>query len=143
MKKKLEEFIRVWRREIFTGNPEYDSGYDAGRSGCADDLEELLLEKKGSPYTPENTRDSCGELREFLNGDSWYDEIAWHGIWKREGISSPSEWMREIGRAELVKTAASVFDHPALLAGCRRRWIVVCRYAGINAEDAFSCLEGD
>ena len=29
-------------------------------------------------------------------------------------------------------------EHPALLAGCRRRWIVVCRYAGIEVTDAAS-----
>lgn len=76
------------------------------------------------------------ELREFLAGESWYDEMGWHSVWDRSGIDSPEEWLRSEGVAMLKAEREKLADHPALLAGCRRRWIVVCRYAGIDVADA-------
>jgi hypothetical protein len=76
------------------------------------------------------------ELAEFLAGDSWYDESGWRSIWDREGVDDAAAWLRGEGTEVLGKARASLSDHPALLAGCRRRWIVVCRYAGIDVSDA-------
>jgi hypothetical protein len=76
------------------------------------------------------------ELARFLAGESWYDEMGWHGIWDREGIDAPEGWLKTKGKDVLAAERKKLVDHPALLAGCRRRWIVVCRYAGIDVTDA-------
>lgn len=76
------------------------------------------------------------ELAEFLAGDSWFDESGWRSIWDREGVDDAAGWLRGDGTEVLAKARVSLSDHPALLAGCRRRWIVVCRYAGIDVSDA-------
>jgi hypothetical protein len=76
------------------------------------------------------------ELALFLAGDAWHDEIGWQALWEKEGVSSSSEWLRTKGRNVLVSERQKLAEHPALLAGCRRRWIVVCRYAGIDVGDA-------
>lgn len=81
---------------------------------------------------------SMRELALFLAGESWYDEVGWQGIWEREGVGSPEEWLRTQGKTVLVSERKKLAEHPALLAGCRRRWIVVCRYAGIDVSDAAS-----
>ncbi len=78
------------------------------------------------------------ELSLFLAGESWHDEIGWQGIWEREGIESPEGWLKGKGKEVLAAERRKLADHPALLAGCRRRWIVVCRYAGIDVTDAAS-----
>ena len=59
-------------------------------------------------------------------------------LWEREGIESPEGWLRTIGKDVLVDERKKLAAHPALLAGCRRRWIVVCRYAGVDVSDAAS-----
>jgi hypothetical protein len=76
------------------------------------------------------------ELALFLAGDAWHDEIGWQALWEKEGVASSSEWLRTRGRTVLVSERQKLAEHPALLAGCRRRWIVVCRYAGIDVGDA-------
>jgi hypothetical protein len=76
------------------------------------------------------------ELSLFLAGDAWHDEVGWKALWDREHIESPSTWLHENGHAALRKERAKLQNHPALLAGCRRRWIVVCRYANIDVADA-------
>jgi hypothetical protein len=76
------------------------------------------------------------ELALFLAGDAWHDEIGWQALWEKEGVASPPEWLRSRGREVLVAERRKLVEHPALLAGCRRRWIVVCRYAGIDVGDA-------
>ena len=81
---------------------------------------------------------SMRELALFLAGESWYDEVGWQGIWEREGVTAPEEWLRSSGKEVLVSERKKLTEHPALLAGCRRRWIVVCRYAGIEVSDAAS-----
>jgi hypothetical protein len=78
------------------------------------------------------------ELSLFLAGESWYDEVGWQGIWEREAIESPEGWLRSTGKSVLVEERKKLAAHPALLAGCRRRWIVVCRYAGIDVADSAS-----
>lgn len=78
------------------------------------------------------------ELSLFLAGESWHDEIGWQGIWEREGIESPEAWLKSKGKEVLAAERKKLAEHPALLAGCRRRWIVVCRYAGIEVTDAAS-----
>ncbi|OGQ19362.1 MAG: hypothetical protein A2138_05565 [Deltaproteobacteria bacterium RBG_16_71_12] len=78
------------------------------------------------------------ELSLFLAGESWHDEIGWQGIWEREGIESPESWLKSKGKEVLAAERKKLAEHPALLAGCRRRWIVVCRYAGIDVTDAAS-----
>jgi hypothetical protein len=80
-----------------------------------------------------------GALRElalFLAGESWHDEVGWQGIWEREGVAAPDGWLRTTGKGVLANERKKLAEHPALLAGCRRRWIVVCRYAGIDVSDS-------
>jgi len=76
------------------------------------------------------------ELDAFLAGDVWHDETGWKGTWEREAIGDPAAWLKEIGSGILRARRAALKDHPALLAGCRRRWIVVCRYATIDVGEA-------
>lgn len=76
------------------------------------------------------------ELALFLAGDAWHDEIGWQALWEKEGVASPEDWLKSKGKEVLVGERKKLTDHPALLAGCRRRWIVVCRYAGIDVGDA-------
>ena len=76
------------------------------------------------------------ELSEFLAGDSWFDEPGWMSIWSKEGIEDPAAWLKDEGLEVLKAEREKLSDHPALLAGCRRRWIVVARYAGIDVGDA-------
>ena len=78
------------------------------------------------------------ELALFLAGDAWHDEIGWQALWEKEGVTAPEEWLKSKGKEVLVGERKKLTDHPALLAGCRRRWIVVCRYAGIDVGDAAS-----
>ena len=78
------------------------------------------------------------ELSLFLAGESWHDEIGWQGIWERKGIESPEGWLKSKGKEVLAAERTKLAEHPALLAGCRRRWIVVCRYAGIDVTEAAS-----
>lgn len=85
---------------------------------------------------------SLRELSQFLAGESWFDELGWQGIWQREGIDTPEGWLRTKGRDVLATERTKLTEHPALLAGCRRRWIVVCRYAGIEVKDAASLWNG-
>ena len=76
------------------------------------------------------------ELALFLAGDAWHDEIGWQALWEKEGVATPEDWLKTRGKEVLVAERKKLVDHPALLAGCRRRWIVVCRYAGIDVGDA-------
>ncbi|MDP2344939.1 MAG: hypothetical protein Q8O67_28595 [Deltaproteobacteria bacterium] len=76
------------------------------------------------------------ELALFLAGDAWHDEIGWQALWEKEGVGAPEDWLKTKGKEVLVAERKKLVDHPALLAGCRRRWIVVCRYAGIDVGDA-------
>lgn len=78
------------------------------------------------------------ELSLFLSGDAWHDEIGWQALWEKDGVAAPDGWLRTSGRTVLVSERQKLTDHPALLAGCRRRWIVVCRYAGIDVGEAAS-----
>ena len=78
------------------------------------------------------------DLTEFLAGESWFDEMGWQGVWEREGIDEPEAWLKDAGLKALKAERKKLVDHPALLAGCRRRWIVVCRYAGIDVSEAAS-----
>jgi hypothetical protein len=76
------------------------------------------------------------ELDAFLAGDMWHDETGWKANWEREAIGDPAAWLKETGVDVLRTRRAALKDHPALLAGCRRRWIVVCRYATIDVGEA-------
>jgi hypothetical protein len=76
------------------------------------------------------------ELALFLSGDAWHAEIGWQALWEKDGVAAPDAWLRDAGKAVLVTERQKLTDHPALLAGCRRRWIVVCRYAGIDVGEA-------
>ena len=82
------------------------------------------------------------ELMAFLAGESWFDEMGWHTVWERAGIETPEVWLKKQGLVSLKAERAKLKDHPALLAGCRRRWIVVCRYAGIDVADAAQLWNG-
>lgn len=76
------------------------------------------------------------ELALFLAGDAWHDEIGWQALWEKDNVAAPDAWLRDAGRQVLTAERQKLTDHPALLAGCRRRWIVVCRYAGIDVGEA-------
>lgn len=86
-----------------------------------------------APHTAEG---GAKELSDFLAGESWFDESGWSGIWEREGIDDATSWLRTRGIEVLRSEREKLTEHPALLAGCRRRWIVVCRYAGIDVGEA-------
>jgi hypothetical protein len=94
--------------------------------------------RNGSTMETPGLSGSMRELALFLAGESWYDEVGWHVIWEREGVGTPEQWLRTSGKGVLVNERKKLAEHPALLAGCRRRWIVVCRYAGIEVGDAAS-----
>lgn len=81
------------------------------------------------------------ELRAFLAGDSWFDEGAWQAIWSREAIGDSAAWLSLRGLEVLRDSRATLASQPALLAGCRRRWIVVCRYAGLDSARAAALWE--
>jgi hypothetical protein len=76
------------------------------------------------------------ELALFLAGDAWHDEIGWQALWEREHIEDAAGWLKTKGSEVLSIERKKLIEHPALLAGCRRRWIVVCRYAAIDVADA-------
>ena len=76
------------------------------------------------------------ELSDFLAGESWFDEAGWKGLWEREGIDDVPAWLKSTGLETLTAERAKLTEHPALLAGCRRRWLVVARYAGIDVGEA-------
>lgn len=76
------------------------------------------------------------ELSAFLAGETWLDEHGWRGVWEREGVSDVALWLREDGVGCLRAERVRLQEQPALLAGCRRRWIVVCRYAGVEVGEA-------
>ena len=76
------------------------------------------------------------ELALFLAGDAWHDEIGWQALWEKDSVSTPDAWLRAAGTQVLQNERKKLAEHPALLAGCRRRWIVVCRYAGIDVGEA-------
>ena len=82
------------------------------------------------------------ELSLFLAGEAWHDEIGWQALWEKEAVSNPDAWLRSEGKSVLGEERAKLTDHPALLAGCRRRWIVVCRYAGIDVADTANIWNG-
>lgn len=86
-----------------------------------------------SPTRPKGAK---GDLDAFLAGDMWLDEAGWKGAWERDAIGDPAAWIREVGVDVLKTRREALKDHPALLAGCRRRFIVVCRYAAIDVGEA-------
>ncbi len=102
--------------------------------------------EKGTGTTPPTTTTTATttangagtqkELALFLAGDAWHDEIGWQALWEKEGVAAPEDWLKTKGKDVLIGERKKLVDHPALLAGCRRRWIVVCRYAGIDVGDA-------
>lgn len=96
----------------------------------------------GPAETPEaSTTAGETELRAFLAGDSWFDEGAWQAIWTREAIADSAAWLSQRGLDVLRDSRATLASQPALLAGCRRRWIVVCRYAGLDSARAAALWE--
>mgnify|MGYP000117591883 CR=1 FL=1 len=108
---------------------------DGANNAKADD-------KADKPAEEANLPAGTKELTAFLAGESWFDEMGWHTVWERAGIETPEEWLKNQGLAALKNERAKLQDHPALLAGCRRRWIVVCRYAGIDVADAAQLWNG-
>jgi hypothetical protein len=103
-------------------------------NGAAEKAKPAEEKKSDSPPRPGGEQ----ELAEFLAGDSWFDEAGWRGIWEREAVEDEGDWLKTKGKTVLAEERDKLRDHPALLAGCRRRWIVVCRYAGIDVSDAAS-----
>ena len=85
---------------------------------------------------PSTTDGAKKELALFLAGDAWHDEIGWQALWEKDNVAAPDAWLKDAGRQVLTAERQKLTDHPALLAGCRRRWIVVCRYAGIDVGEA-------
>jgi len=101
----------------------------AEKSGEASPVETAEKKEPGSSTAQK-------ELSLFLAGDAWHDEIGWQALWEKEGVPAADVWLKTKGKEVLVAERKKLTDHPALLAGCRRRWIVVCRYAGIDVGDA-------
>lgn len=105
-----------------------DATADDGKDG-----RDATETKKSEATGPDGARK---ELALFLSGDAWHDEIGWQALWEKDGVPAADAWLRSTGREVLVAERQKLTDHPALLAGCRRRWIVVCRYAGIDVGEA-------
>lgn len=93
---------------------------------------------EAQPGEPAASGGVVRELSQFLAGETWHDEAGWKGLWAREAVSVPETWLRTSGKDVLAAERAKLARAPALLAGCRRRWIVVCRYAGLSVDDAAS-----
>jgi len=72
-------------------------------------------------------------LYSFLYGNAWYDEEFWLDLWKKEGVD-PALWLEGAAILPAKKVKLAFVDSPALLIGSRRRWLVVCRYAGLEDE---------
>jgi hypothetical protein len=117
-----------------------DSQKNAGSRGASDEAstasQQASSSSAGGSTTEAGASSAQRELSLFLAGDTWYDEIGWQALWEKEGVGAPDEWLRTRGRDVLLGERKKLVEHPALLAGCRRRWIVVCRYAGIDVGDA-------
>ena len=79
---------------------------------------------------------ASGELSQFLAGDIWHDDAGWRSVWGKDGVADAGQWLRSTGKDVLAAERTKLADQPALLAGCRRRWIVVCRYAGLEVAEA-------
>jgi hypothetical protein len=114
----------------------HDQAADARSHGAAAEPRATGPSEAATPSSTSMKAGAQQELALFLAGDAWHDEIGWQALWEKEGVSSSSEWLRTKGRNVLVSERQKLVEHPALLAGCRRRWIVVCRYAGIDVGDA-------
>jgi hypothetical protein len=103
---------------------------------------EAVPSSSSSPSETSVGREGSGgarhELALFLAGDAWHDEVGWQAMWEKESVPTPSGWLRTTGREVLSAVRRRLIEHPALLAGCRRRWIVVCRYGGIDVGEAAS-----
>jgi hypothetical protein len=125
------------RRSDSSGSSASSSTSSGTTSGTSGTSSTGAAPPTGASETP-GLSGSMRELALFLAGESWYDEVGWQGIWEREGVGSPEEWLRTQGKEVLISERKKLAEHPALLAGCRRRWIVVCRYAGIDVSDAAS-----
>lgn len=115
------------------------------RSPAPSSSETSTTEPKAAP-APADTTDAAKtagetELRAFLAGDSWFDEGAWQAIWAREAIGDSAAWLSQRGLDVLRDSRETLASQPALLAGCRRRWIVVCRYAGLDSSRAAALWE--
>ena len=93
-------------------------------AGCADS-------GGAEPLTSDGASNSCKPWP-----TAHIDESGWRGLWEREGIDDACAWLRETGFKVLMEQRAKLTEHPALLAGCRRRWIVVSRYAGMEVSEA-------
>ena len=79
---------------------------------------------------------ASAELSQFLAGDTWHDDAGWRAVWGKDGVLDAGQWLRSTGKDVLAAEHTKLVDQPALLAGCRRRWIVVCRYAGLDVAEA-------
>ncbi len=102
----------------------------------AGDGQQQAQQPGGTTPAADGTDGAKKELALFLAGDAWHDEIGWQALWEKDGVAAPDTWLKDSGRQVLTAERQKLTDHPALLAGCRRRWIVVCRYAGIDVGDA-------
>lgn len=112
------------------------SGGTAPESGAGGGATPGATAQSAATAAGEGVTGARKELSLFLAGESWYDEAGWQGIWDREGIAPPEDWLRTTGKDVLASERKKLAEHPALLAGCRRRWIVVCRYAGMDVGDS-------
>jgi hypothetical protein len=108
---------------------------DASAPNDANGSKDAAEPKKAEPGTT-GVDGARKELALFLSGDAWHDEIGWQALWEKDGVPAPDAWLRQTGREVLLVERQKLTDSPALLAGCRRRWIVVCRYAGIDVGEA-------
>ncbi len=110
-----------------------EPGASSSSSSSSSSTQTNETTSQGSPAVVDSARK---ELALFLSGDAWHDEIGWQALWEKDGVAAPDAWLRDAGKAVLVTEREKLTNHPALLAGCRRRWIVVCRYAGIDVGEA-------
>ncbi len=80
------------------------------------------------------------KLESFLMGENWYNRASWVNAW---GVHLPEgatakEWISSQGVEVLNIAIESCREGLPNVSGCRRRWIVVCRYADVDLEEALS-----
>ncbi len=75
-------------------------------------------------------------LFEFLSGNIWLDARQWRDLWAEQPELELRDWLLDEGAAILNDVRRSLITQPALLSGCRRRWLVVCRHANMEETEA-------
>jgi hypothetical protein len=100
------------------------------------DAKEVQEKSPNDVFHPASPETCQIELVRFLDGDVWHDEESWTNMWREAGIYG-ADFLAD--NLELLEVTIKRHNpHPAMLAGARRRWIVVNRYVGVSSEAAMA-----